>query len=566
MRPEIEASWRRSSACGLAAGTRIAVPFDPDIETDSRLVRAAGPVLDRLSETLADTSTSLLLADRTGRLLERRVGQRTLINALDRADVAPGFGYSEESAGTNGVGTALESASVVLVHGAEHFADHLRNLACVGIPIHDPITRRVEGVLDFTCKARDYHPMAMATLVEAGKHIEARLTQLASPAEVALLEAFIRACRIHRGAVVGVRSNMLLTNPVAVRHLTPDDQAVLFNLAKDLTSEGRLEGALQLSEGEFRVRCTEIVTAREPREGVILRIEPATPRQATRVSSKRDDRSPPLPGRSALWRSTVSRLRRLGESLDPVVVVGETGTGKLHLAYYLIGLSSTAGEPALFDCAELAAQQFPEYQVRAVLAAGGAVVLSRIDLLTVSQLAQLRSSVAHARSPETTGRLVATCRTGDDGPGGIEDVLAAFTHEVVAPPLRLRPDDIADLVPFIVRSMSDGRSTCSLAAMQVLMRYPWAGNVTELRDVLRAAIAAGTGREVQVAHLPTRVQKRSQRRQLSPLECAERDLIIETLSSVSDNRTDAARVLGIGRATLYRRMRYLDIVTEREVR
>ena len=75
------------------------------------------------------------------------------------------------------------------------------------------------------------------------------------------------------------------------------------------------------------------------------------------------------------------------------------------------------------------------------------------------------------------------------------------------------------------------------------------------------ALAAGERGEIGLANLPASILKRAHRRQFTPFEQSERDLIIETLASVDNNRTAAANILGIGRATLYRKLRSLGIST-----
>ncbi|OLT41671.1 hypothetical protein BJF85_04380 [Saccharomonospora sp. CUA-673] len=256
----IAASWQRSSACGLDQDGWRELPYNSDFDDDSRLIRATRPVLDRLVTTMADTPNSMLLADQQGRIVQRWVGKKSLHNNLDQAQVAPGFGFQEEFAGTNGVGTALEESTTVAVRGEEHYADFLRRFSCVGVPIHHPITHSVEGILDLTCLARDYNPLMPPLLVEAVRHIETRLTQMSSPSEVALLEEFVRTCRTHRGAVVALHPNMILTNPTAVQHLTPTDQAVLWEVASTLAAGGRLDGTVDLAGGRFRLRCTPVQT------------------------------------------------------------------------------------------------------------------------------------------------------------------------------------------------------------------------------------------------------------------------------------------------------------------
>ncbi|MGK2884562.1 MAG: hypothetical protein ACSLE8_07260 [Rhodococcus sp. (in: high G+C Gram-positive bacteria)] len=118
----IERSWKRSSACGLVPERAdLELPYDTDFDGDCRLVRAAQPVVERLVSAMADTSSSLLLADPGARIIQRWLGTKSLSSRLDQASIAPGFGFVEEFAGTNGVGTALEEGRTVAVLGEEHY-------------------------------------------------------------------------------------------------------------------------------------------------------------------------------------------------------------------------------------------------------------------------------------------------------------------------------------------------------------------------------------------------------------------------------------------------------------
>ncbi|WP_198387750.1 hypothetical protein [Rhodococcus pyridinivorans] len=80
-------------------------------------MRAARPVLDRLADQLADAPVTILLASQDATIVDRRAGQRSLLGRLDRAQVAPGFIFAEECAGTNGIGTALEERKAFRVRG-----------------------------------------------------------------------------------------------------------------------------------------------------------------------------------------------------------------------------------------------------------------------------------------------------------------------------------------------------------------------------------------------------------------------------------------------------------------
>jgi len=147
VRREIVSSWRRCQLVGMAPSSED-VPYRPEFERPNRLLRAAGPVIDRLSEQMASGPVSILLADSEAQIIDRRAGARELAKALDRASVSPGFLYAEEFAGTNGIGSALEERKPFMVSGSEHFRENLQEFTCIGSPVLHPITGAVEGVVN----------------------------------------------------------------------------------------------------------------------------------------------------------------------------------------------------------------------------------------------------------------------------------------------------------------------------------------------------------------------------------------------------------------------------------
>ncbi|MFC7655801.1 hypothetical protein ACFQV8_03970 [Pseudonocardia benzenivorans] len=143
-RTEILSSWRRCQLVGVVP-TGEEAPYRPEFERPVRLLRAAGPVIDRLAEQLEDSPVSIVLADTDAQIIDRRAGGRSLVRVLDRARIAPGFVFAEEFTGTNGIGSALEAAKPFTVAGAEHFRENLQDFACIGSPVRHPMTGRVEG-------------------------------------------------------------------------------------------------------------------------------------------------------------------------------------------------------------------------------------------------------------------------------------------------------------------------------------------------------------------------------------------------------------------------------------
>ncbi|GES35998.1 sensory box protein [Rhodococcus aetherivorans] len=566
MDPVIERSWLRSSACGVAREAELSLPYDDHIDDDSRLFRAAEPVLERLVGTMSNMRHALLLADPDARIIHRWVGAKSLHGPLDNARIALGFGFTEEFAGTNGVGTALEEARVVTISGEQHFAERLFPFACVGVPIRNPVRGTIEGVLDFSCLATDFNPLMTSLLVEVAEHIETRFAQQASASESALLECFVKTSRVHRGPVVGMRPNMFLTNTSAAEQVNASDQAMLWELAGIAARHRRDTGVAELSAGRYSFRMTLIVEHSGIDAGVVLRLNPEFTQRAARDLTPRSRPSPlttprtrssepAKAGRSVQWNKLIERMTKLADNDEPVAFTGEDGTGKLWAAKRLA--SMRGGGLRIFDAEQergTSHSSLPD-RCRSALAAGESVIVRRIDKLTVPVRAELGELVRNAEGPL---RLMVTCT--DDPRDTVVRTIAGFAHQLWLPPLAQRPDDIVDIVPELLAEIAPDRVvTCAMPARQVLMRYSWPGNVAELRDVLAVSLAEAKGSQLQVSDLPGWLMKRAHRRKLTPMEQSERDLIIDALLSVDNNRAEAARVLGIGRATLYRKLRSLGI-------
>ena len=137
VRDQISFSWERSRSLNIPPDS-LQLPFVREPDMDSPLVVAAAPVLRQLADGLVDEPVSVILTSADGVVLTRAAGSQQLLRALDSVTLAPGFSYSEEYAGTNGIGTALETRQPTLVSGAEHYVDSLGGLVCAGVPIVHP--------------------------------------------------------------------------------------------------------------------------------------------------------------------------------------------------------------------------------------------------------------------------------------------------------------------------------------------------------------------------------------------------------------------------------------------
>lgn len=198
VRRSILDSWQRCLRVGLVP-QRSELPYQSELDPEDQLVRASAPVLERLQGNLSESRVSVLLADAAARILVCRSGTPGLRQHLDSVQVAPGFSYAEEDAGTNGIGTALAERRPCTVSSSEHFTDRLQSFACVGAPVRDPLSGSILGILDLTCWQADAHPMMSALVRDAVADIERQLFDQYSERERRLLRAFFasvgRPCR-----------------------------------------------------------------------------------------------------------------------------------------------------------------------------------------------------------------------------------------------------------------------------------------------------------------------------------------------------------------------------------
>jgi sigma-54 dependent transcriptional regulator, acetoin dehydrogenase operon transcriptional activator AcoR len=127
-------------------------------------------------------------------------------------------------------------------------------------------------------------------------------------------------------------------------------------------------------------------------------------------------------------------------------------------------------------------------------------------------------------------------------------------------PVRQYGPDFPDLVGSVLRDLfGDNSLRVAPSAMRLLITQPWPGNIAELSAVLAAGARDRRVGEIVVADLPDYLASGADTRNLTPLEAAERDAILQVLADTGGNKSAAASQLGIGRTTLYHRLRYFKI-------
>ena len=570
VRDTILASWRRSQSMQVAAD-KVEMRFQPDVpRADTRLSRSALPVLRSLSEQLQGQSVSVVLTDQTGLVLSRLTGDGELERHLDRVLLAPGFNYAEKFVGTNGIGTALEVGGPTHVFGHEHYAENLEELACAAVPIHHPITGRLVGAVDLTCWRKDAGSLLLTLAKTTAAQIRHALLTEAGAAQLELLEEFLRACNRRTGIVIALNSDVVMLNEHARASLATADQATLLAQASETLSMARRGTVVvELPTGMSARVYYRLVGEEQPASGVVAHVvlrqhaQGATSEPGTRELPH----SLPLPslvGSGAAWLHACHEVERVFRSGDWLAVEGEPGVGKLAVLRAVQLRRQPVGRFELLEARDAAGAPDWLATVRRTLTSDvQSVVVRHVDALTPALMRGLAATLEEARTASDSPPWVAvTLAAGDSAT--LPQLLRSFPSTIEIPPLRLHLEDLPLLVTaFLSRHSQGGRLTCSPEATRLLMRMAWPGNAEQLHAMLREVVRHRRTGSIRPEDLPPEVHAVS-RRVLSPLEALERDAIVRCLAESRGNKVQAARSLGMSRATIYRKIHDYGLVPPTE--
>lgn len=575
LRDEIDRSWRRS--IGVGASPSGALRYVNEFDRDSELSRAARPVLDRLQDTLHDMGVAVFLSDARGQIVARRASSQCDLARLDSACAAEGFDFSEESIGTNGLGTAMNEPAAVFVRGPEHFNDALEGLACAGMGIRHPATGRIVGSLSLASSVESAELLMLAITREATQQIVQNLGDALSRRDLALTATYRRHRR--RGPVIVLNRDTVMTNVAGLPFISPEGHAQLWEKLLGLDWCGtpqRIRLDLSVLDGPVLAHRIEEF-ADDPAFAVEV---PETRRAAgpgTAGSPVQLHARPALSTAGPVERGTAAQARAQADlerswrsSRGLLLLTGPSGAGKTFTARsWLRGEAAAA--PEVLDVAALVDPARWADAVDAALAAGRPLLLRRAEDLQPQQFHRFQDLAAHLRADELqassgtpgapTPRVVVTADRSRC-PADVLDLLVHLTTESALPGLAAAPDSVPELVTALCGAMEPlRRPVLSAAAMQALLRWHWPGNVTELRSTLHRLADERPGQVVRPEHLPEHLRLAQRRRRLSRIEAAERAEIVAALNQARGNRSLAAELLGIGRTTLYRKLGTLGIAT-----
>lgn len=529
------------------------------VDQHRSLYTHAVPVMEMLHEQILNTHSMVILTDSNGLILHT-LGDADFLERADRVALRCGVSWSEINKGTNAIGTALADAKPTLVHGSEHFLTANRFLTCSCSPIRDP-QGRVIGALDVSGGRESYHAHTMGLVRMSTQMIENHL----------FVDRFSHSVRIHfhlRPEFLGTLAEgiaafdetgrFLAVNSAGQEQLGHTTEALLTHTLPSLfgiTLTGLIDRTRTANPGVLSLCLPNGVRVSARAEfcapATVLRVpaqtghpEPAAESAVGDTHAVRDPQQPRVKGVYRLQdldtgepaiAGVIERVRKVQHHEIPILIQGETGTGKEVLAQAVHNESHRSARPFVaVDCAAI-----PESLIEAelfgyeegaftgarrrgshgriVMANGGTLFLDEIGDMPIGlQTRLLRVLQERIVTPLGSNKTIAVniaimCATHRNLREMIqrgefrEDLYYRLNGLVVRlPPLRERCD-LAVLVERILAQECAVPAPLTISAdvLALFRQYRWPGNVRQLTNVLRtAAVMAAEDGTIQRHHLP----------------------------------------------------------------
>ena len=566
-------SHGRSQSFGLRASDRpdYSALRNRDIqalqEENRLLYQHASPVMETLYEQIANTHSMVLLTSNNGLILHS-LGDADFLEKASQVALMPGVDWSEKSKGTNAIGTALTEAKPVVVHGHDHFLNANQFLTCSCTPIFDPYGK-VMGALDVTGDERSYHQHTMALVRMSAQMIENHMFANVFPDAMrihfhtrpeflnTLVEGIIvftldgrflsanRSAQFQLGLSVNAMQAhtfpSLFNQPMSqfhdrLRHAAGQPLGLCMHNGVSVFCQARLKPLNFWFSGDGSPNPTANTHSRAASPENAPSPTPAT-RATTAAAAGRASLSSLhyLNTGDPQVAAVLHKLQRVQGNDIPIMILGETGTGKDILAQAIHNDSARSRKPFVsINCASI-----PETLIESELfgyeegaftgakrrgapgkiqmAHGGTLFLDEIgDMPTQLQARLLRVLQERRVTPLGSGKeyevdVMLICATNKNLKTLIaqnqfrEDLYYRLNGLVVRlPGLRERSDFEVVANKILLNLCSpEQKIHISPTVMALFQQYRWPGNFRQLHNLLRTAVAmVGHSDDILVEHLP----------------------------------------------------------------
>ena len=588
------------------------------------LIALARPFMEDIYQLVEGSGDIVVLLDASACVLDV-LGDPMVQSQAEGLGLRPGTYWDEGHAGTNAFGLALWERSPQQVVGAEHFFLRFHALTTSAAPIFDPTGHPI-GILGMAGLVRnsEVHPLAIVHAAARAIENQLQADKLFNELNAQRTQLTATLESISDGLIVCDEAGLIThLNAQAAQILNLKFEAAAGRPLSDSVELPEVVQAARAShelisemEVTFRVKGLEIgcLISLIP---VHRRGDPSADFAGCIMTLRRIEQVHRLVQRMVGTRSTftladfvgessmINQVRRQAQvaarSRTPILITGESGTGKGVVARAIHNEGARAESAFVtVNCRvlprDLIVGEFLGYEggvfrggsaqghpSKFELAHGGTLHLEEIDALPLEMQSALLRVIDAGEVMRLGGqrvipvdvRFIATTSVDLDrlvvsGDFRADLYYALSRIAIRLPPLRDRLTDLPLLINSVMerlRRQTGRRVEVSSDALQVMRRYRWPGNVRELENALERAAALTDHGVIEVRHLPDAIRGRSSARgvlteRVPALHEVEVEAITRAGWACQGNLTKMAETLGIGRTTLWRKMKSAGIRLE----
>jgi len=572
------------------------------------LIITAKPFIDQLHDFVKGSDFFIILTDNEGCILSI-TGDELILDNAKQYMMIPGAYMNEQSIGTNAMGTAIAEGIPVQISGKEHFIKAYHTWTCSGAPIHNE-NGDIIGSLDLTGYCDSVHSHTLGMVVAAVKAIESIMTlnkknTLLKKSNV-LIESLFDT--IQEGIIhCDLEGNILNSNQQACKMFGfRKDQFDKKSMQVLLSDWNRVKKAC-FEEEDFHnediminARANKLyfnmsaytISENKDIHGIILMFKDV--KKVRKLANKIMGRKAiytfdKIIGQSPVMLELIGFAKKIADSKSTVLITGESGCGKEVFAQAIQNHSPRKNEPfVVINCGAIPRNlmeselfgyddgaftgakrggQIGKFEV----ADGGTIFLDEIGEMPLEMQTKLLRAIEE-------GTIVRVGSTSEI-PVNVRIIAATnkelrkevkkgnFRHDlyyrlnvipIELPPLRERKEDIPRLTNYFMKKIAYRINkrpvTISEEEMHIITHYTWPGNVRELENFIELGInKEKLPMELLKDEIVVPLIAHNEINNVS-LETMEKKHIAHVLENESYNITNAAKILGVGRNTLYRKL------------
>lgn len=586
-------------------------------EENNELILAAVPIMNKIYDFVKGSNFFLILTTKDGCILNV-IGDEEILSEAFSFKMIPGAYMDEKNMGTNAMGTCLVEGKPLQVSGKEHFVTVYHRWTCSASPIMDA-NGDIIGALDITGYNESVHLHTLGIAVAGAKAIENELAcnnlnwklnneKIQSDILLNSLLMGIIVVNID-GSIVKINdfaSNLFGYNKDEIAKINLDNliknwEDILKTILESnqpfkddvdvLSNKNQLQLNIIAYPLKSQKNITNIILVLNEVKKQRKMMNKILGRQAIYTFDK-------IIGKNTDFINVINYAKKIADSKSNILIMGDSGTGKELFAQSIHNYSKRAGEPFIaLNCGaiprNLIESELFGYEEGSFtgakakgnpgkfeIANGGTIFLDEIGEMPLDLQTRLLRVIEEGTVSRIGGsnervvdvRVIAATNKNLNQEVEKGTFRKDLYYRLNVLPLRLpniteRKDDIKPLIEYfmdkISRKLNKKKVFISEESMIKLMEYDWPGNVRELENYVELVINTEFVPDINDLYAKNNVRQDNNMNapscNLPTLKESEKEHIIKVLNSTSNNISQTAHILGIGRNTLYRKLKEYNV-------